>query len=425
MTVWRTKHEMKSSNSGLDDMNNLGGTFCFQSWVCYTCKMSAIVSKVVNTFRQKFPSTPLVIKAPGRINLIGEHTDYNEGFVLPAAINHAIYFAMAPSQTERCNVYSLDMDEGVSFSIHDLNPGETWVNYLMGVIDGFERAGIPIRGVDCVFGGDIPAGAGLSSSAALCNGFGMGLNELFQANLSRLQLAKISQYAEHEFVGLQCGIMDQYSSLMGEKDSALLLDCRALKHEVIPVHLGDYSLLLIDTKVKHTLASSAYNDRRKSCEQGVAVIHQQQPEVQSLRDVSRAMLYEFQDRLGEDVFIKCLYVVEEISRTQRAAIFLRKGELIEFGKLMYETHWGLSQAYEVSCDESDFLVSLAEEEKDAVAGARMMGGGFGGCTLNLIKTEKIKSFREKVLHQYVATFEKEPDFYLVNLTQGVSIIPAT
>ncbi len=387
--------------------------------------MSDVVSSVVTTFHQKFPSQPFLIQAPGRINLIGEHTDYNEGFVLPAAIDRCIYFAMAPSQTDRCNVYSVDMDEGVSFSIHDLNPGETWVNYLMGVIDGFERAGIAIHGVDCVFGGDIPAGAGLSSSAALCNGFGMGLNELFQGNLSRLQLAKISQYAEHEFVGLQCGIMDQYASLMGEKDAALLLDCKELKHEIIPVHLGDYSLLLIDTKVKHTLASSAYNERRKACERGVEIIQSRYPRVQSLRDVNRDMLYEFQDAMGEEVFVKCLYIVEEISRTQRAAAHLKKGELTEFGKLMYETHWGLSQAYEVSCEELDFLVAMAEEEHDAIAGARMMGGGFGGCTLNLIKTEKIKSFREKVLHQYVATFEKEPDFYLVNLTPGVSIMPAT
>ena len=400
-------------------------TFCFDSSVCYTCKMSDAVRKVVDTFRQKFPSKPIVIQAPGRINLIGEHTDYNEGFVLPAAIDRFIYFAIAPSLTDRCNIYSLDMDEGVSFSIHDLNPGETWINYLMGVIDGFERAGIPIHGVDCVFGGDIPAGAGLSSSAALCNGFGMGLNELFGSQLSRVQLAKVSQYAEHEFVGLQCGIMDQYASLMGEKHAALLMDCHELKHEVIPVQLGEYSWLLIDTKVKHTLASTAYNDRRRTCEQGVAIIHQQHSEVQSLRDVSRAMLYEFQEAMGEDVFIKCLYIIEEISRTQRATDHIKNGELAEFGKLMYETHWGLSQAYEVSCDESDFLISLAEEEQDNVLGARMMGGGFGGCTLNLIRTKEIKRFQENVLHQYVATFKKEPDFYRVNLTQGVSIIPAT
>ncbi len=384
--------------------------------------MSSIGKSVATIFKQKFSANPLVIKAPGRINLIGEHTDYNEGFVLPAAIDRAIYFALAPSGNDKCNVFSLDMEEGVSFSIHDLNPGETWVNYLMGVLDSFERKGLPVHGVDCVFGGDIPAGAGLSSSAALCNGFAFGLNQIFDCKLDRLQLAKISQRSEHEFVGLQCGIMDQYASLFGVKDAALLLDCRTLKHEVVPVQLNDYALLLIDTKVKHTLASSAYNERRAACEKGVEIIHEKNKKVQSLRDVSREMLYEHQDILGEDVFIKCLFIVEEINRTQRAADFLKQNNLIEFGKLMFETHWGLSQAYEVSCAESDFLVALAEEEKKAVLGARQMGGGFGGCTINLIRKDAIKSFQEKVLEQYVATFKKEPEFYSVNLSQGVSLL---
>jgi galactokinase len=296
------------------------------------------------------------------------------------------------------------------------------VNYLMGVLDSFERKGLPVHGVDCVFGGDIPAGAGLSSSAALCSGFAFGLNEIFKCGLNRIELAKMAQYAEHEFVGLQCGIMDQYASLFGVKDSALLLDCRTLKHEVVTIQFNDYTLLLIDTKVKHTLASSAYNDRRAACEKGVRLIHQKNKKVQSLRDVSREMLYEHQDILGEDVFIKCLFIVEEINRTQRAADFLKQNNLKEFGKLMFETHWGLSQAYEVSCEESDFLVSLAEEEKKAVLGARQMGGGFGGCTINLIRKGAIKSFQKKVLEQYVATFKKEPGFYSVNLTQGVHLL---
>jgi galactokinase len=394
----------------------------FHSTDCYTCVMSVLKKSVAAAFRKKFYVEPILIMAPGRINLIGEHTDYNDGFVLPAAIDRAIYFALAPSGNDKCNLFSLDMGEGVSFSINDLSPGETWVNYLMGVLDGFERAGLPVHGVDCVFGGDIPSGAGLSSSAALCNGFGFGLNKLFNGGLSRLQLAKISQYAEHEFVGLQCGIMDQYASLMGEADSALLLDCKTLSHDVIPVRLGDYSLLLIDTKVKHTLASSAYNDRRKACELGASIVRQKYPEVNSLRDVTRTRLYEFQDVMGDDGFIKCLYIIEEINRTQRAASHLKKGELAAFGKLMYETHWGLSQAYEVSCDELDFLVVLAEEERDALLGARMMGGGFGGCTINLIETKKIKPFQQKVLQQYVATFKKEPDFYLVKLVDGVTEI---
>jgi galactokinase len=383
--------------------------------------MSDVGKSVATIFKQKFSAKPVVIKAPGRINLIGEHTDYNDGFVLPAAIDRAIYFAIAPSGNDKCNVFSLDMEEGVSFSIHDLNPGETWVNYLMGVLDSFERMGLPVHGVDCVFGGDIPAGAGLSSSAALCNGFAFGLNQIFDCNLDRLQLAKISQRSEHEFVGLQCGIMDQYASLFGVNDAALLLDCRALKHEVIPVHLGGYSLLLIDTKVKHNLASTAYNERRETCERGVRLMQEKNPSVVSLRDVSRAMLYEYQDVLGEDTFIKCLFIVEEISRTQRAAAHLKKKELKEFGKLMFETHWGLSQAYEVSCEESDFLVSLAEEEKNFVLGARQMGGGFGGCTINLIRKDSIKSFQEKVRDQYVATFKKESIFYTVSLVDGVRI----
>ena len=381
--------------------------------------MSESLNSIANLFNQKFSGEPLLIRAPGRINLIGEHTDYNNGFVFPAAVDRAIYFAMTPSGTEKCNIYSADMGEGVSFSIHDLNPGETWVNYLMGVLDGFQRRGLSVRGVDCVFGGDIPAGAGLSSSAALCNGFGFGLNQLFDCKLDPLQLAKISQYAEHEFVGLMCGIMDQYASLFGVKDSALLLDCRALKHEVIPVHLKDHCLLLIDTKVKHTLASSAYNERRQACERGVQVIHQKNNKVQSLRDVTRTMLYEFQDELGEDVFVKCLYIVDEIKRTQNAAELLKKNELKAFGALMYETHRGLSQSFEVSCKELDFLVRLAEEDKKKVAGARMMGGGFGGCTINLIEKSKVKSFQEKVLDQYVATFHIEPEFYLVKLVDGV------
>ncbi|MCX8490475.1 MAG: galactokinase [Cyclobacteriaceae bacterium] len=381
------------------------------------------VSRIVTIFKQQFSSEPLVIRAPGRINLIGEHTDYNEGFVLPAAIDRAIYFAMAPSGTDRCNIYSADMEEGVSFSILDLNPGEIWINYLMGVMDGFEREGLPIHGVDCVFGGDIPVGGGLSSSAALCNGFGFGLNQLYKCGLDRLALAKISQYAEHEFASLLCGLMDQYASLFGEKNAALLLDCREQKHEVIPVHLTNHSLFLIDTRVKHSLASSAYNERREACEEGVKIIHQKNNSVLSLRDVSRTLLYEHQGRMDQNTFVKCLYVIDEIQRTLQAAEFLKIGQLVEFGKLMYDTHWGLSQAYDVSCVELDFLVALAEEEK--ITGARMMGGGFGGCTINLVQNGKAKSFKEKVIRQYAANFNVQPEFYLVNLVDGVSLMDYT
>jgi galactokinase len=214
--------------------------------------------------------------------------------------------------------------------------------------------------------------------------------------------------------------MDQYASLFGEKNAALLLDCRSQKHEVIPVHLTDHSLLLVDTKVKHSLASSAYNERREACEEGVKIIRQKNNSVLSLRDVSRTLLYEHQDIIDNDIFTKCLYVVDEIQRTLQAAEFLKMGQLVQFGKLMYDTHWGLSQAYEVSCVELDYLVALAEEEK--ITGARMMGGGFGGCTINLVQNGKVQSFKEKVIRQYAANFNIQPEFYLVNLVDGVSLM---
>jgi galactokinase len=383
--------------------------------------MADSIHQISKIFREKFHRHPLLVIAPARINLIGEHTDYNEGFVMPAAIDRHMVFAMAPSGTDHCNIYASDFDEGINFSISDLNPGETWVNYLMGVYDGFERMALKVGGVDCVFGGNIPAGAGLSSSAALCSGFGFALNEIFKTRLSRIELAKIAQHSEHQFAGVMCGIMDMYASLFGEKKSALLLDCRIEKHETLPVNLKDHSLLLIDTKVKHSLASTAYNDRRSSCEEGVKIIHRKNLAVKSLRDVSQVMLYENQDELGDDIFIKCQYVVKEIERTQQAAGFLKAGDLIAFGNLMYETHWGLSQAYDVSCEELDFLVAMGEEDKSKIIGSRMMGGGFGGCTINLIANGHEGAFSERVRENYFATFKKEPDFYQVNLAEGVHL----
>jgi galactokinase len=376
-------------------------------------------SSVIEAFREKFHRAPTVFIAPGRINLIGEHTDYNDGFVMPGAIDKHIIFAVAPSGTEKCNLYAKDFDEGVHFSVHDLSPGESWVNYLMGVIDGFQRRGKDVPGVDCVFGGNIPAGAGLSSSAALCSGFGFALNHLFSCGMSRIELAHIARHSEHEFAGVKVGIMDMYASLFGETNAALFLDCRTQKHEVLKFDLGTYMLMLIDTRVKHSLASSAYNDRRTACEEGVHMMKKRYPQIRALRDVDPAMLEEHRAEMEEDVFVKCRFVVDEIARTKRAAALLRNHDLKNFGALMYETHWGLSKAYQVSCDELDFLVSQAEGSRDRIIGSRMMGGGFGGCTLNLIEQSYAKTFFEKVRHNYFGTFKKEPDFYQVNLSQGV------
>lgn len=378
-----------------------------------------LVEQVISVFQGKFKKRPSTFIAPGRINLIGEHTDYNEGFVMPAAIDRHLVVAVAPSRSDRCNIYASDFSEGVTFSIHDLNPGQTWVNYLMGVVDAFQRRGLPVKGVDCVLGGNMPAGAGLSSSAALCCGFGFALNELFGCGLDRLEIAKIAQSSEHHFVGANVGLMDQYASLFGRRNSVLLLDCRHLTHEYIPLDFPEYDILLIDTKVKHALASSAYNDRRAACEEGVYYIRKKYAEVRSLRDVSRVMLYEMQDQLGEEVFIKCLYIVEEIARTQQAAVLLKSGDLKGFGNLMYQTHWGLSQAYDVSCEELDLLTSIAEEDTNVVPGARMMGGGFGGCTINFVLSSELQVFKEKASQKYFAAFKREPDFYTVKLSDGV------
>ena len=367
---------------------------------------------VEEIFLEKFRTEPVIFIAPGRINLIGEHTDYNEGFVMPAAIDSHFTFAIAPNGTDRFNFYAVDYDEDASFDLSLLKPGDSWINYLMGVVDGVSN--LQVRGVDCVFGSSIPVGAGLSSSAALCCGFGFALNQLYDLKLSRLEIARIAQRSEHEFAGVRCGIMDQFASLHGRKNSALLLDCKTLQYETLPVSLGDYRIMLIDTKVKHSLASTAYNDRRASCEEGARIVGKS-----SLREVTRTMLDQHQDKMGEEVYIKCLFVIEEIARTKRAADLLKAGEIRKFGALLYETHWGLSKFYDVSCEELDFLVELAEEDKEAVIGARMMGGGFGGCTINLVLKSKVDFLKGYVHEKYFATFKKEPDFYLVNLADGV------
>jgi galactokinase len=381
--------------------------------------------KIAGDFRRRYNKEPVMVVAPGRINLIGEHTDYNEGFVMPAAIDRSIYFAIAPNQTSDFNFYSHEFQEQVSFTAGHLHGGQRWVNYLMGVVDGFRAKGISLQGVDCAFGGDIPTGAGLSSSAALCCGFGFALNDLLHANLSRLEIARIAQRAEHLFAGVRCGIMDQYASLFGKKGTALFLDCRSLKHEYLPLQLKKYQLLLIDTHVKHALANSAYNQRRQACEEGVRVLKKTNPSVNTLRDASLNDLNQVQHQLPAEVFLRCKFVVEEINRIQKASGFLRQQNLEQFGHLMYETHQGLRNEYEVSCEESDFIVSMALHHRHTVAGARQMGGGFGGCVIALIQKDAVAGFSEKVREKYVVTFKKEPDFYSVNASDGVHHQPGT
>src|SRR6185369_8503165 len=284
---------------------------------------------------------PSFFIAPGRINMIGEHTDYNDGFVMPTAIDKHFVFAITPSGSELFTVHALDLDEKKIFSKNELSQGHGWQNYLMGVVDGLIRREKIPGGVNCVFSSNIPVGAGLSSSAALDSGFGFALNELFGLGLSRLDLAKIAQESEHNFVGAKVGIMDMYASLFSKKDSVMLLDCRNYKHEYRPLKFEHHEILLIDTKVKHSLASSAYNNRREACEEGVRKLQRYFEKVKALRDVDLSMLEKIKPEVDENVYKRCLYIVQEIKRTEEAAASLKANEVTGFGKLMYETHWGL------------------------------------------------------------------------------------
>ena len=331
---------------------------------------------VRKTFYEKFGKQPLLVRAPGRINFIGEHTDYNDGLVLPAAINREILVAVALNNSNLCNVFSLYLSESHAFSIDDLKPVKGWTTYLQGVLHGIRKIGFPLSGVDIMITGNIPVGAGLSSSAALCCGFGMAYSNLLEFELARLAIAKIAQYAEHKFAGVKCGLMDQYASLFGKKDHALLLDCKILEHETVPFQFPDIDIVLIDTKVKHSLADSAYNNRREACELGVALVMRKY-DVHSLRDVTEIMLNELKDDFPDDVWLRCRYVVREIARTRQAAQYLKDHNLIPFGKLLYETHEGLSKDYEVSCKESDFLVSLAHENNHYTFHPKILFGKMG------------------------------------------------
>jgi len=373
--------------------------------------------KIISAFKNNYIGDPELFIASGRINMIGEHTDYNDGFVMPTAIDKHFVFAIAKNESDIFSINALDLNEKISFSRNEIKPGHSWQNYLMGVIDGFIRRGKIPGGVNCAFSSNIPVGAGLSSSAALDSGFGFALNELFGLGLSRLDLAKIAQEAEHNFVGAKVGIMDMYASLFSKKDSVMLLDCRNYKHEYRPLKFEHHEILLVDTKVKHSLASSAYNKRREACEEGVKKLQQHFENVKALRDVSLAMLEKIKSEVNEEVYKRCPYVVQEIKRTENAAALLQANDVTGFGKVMYETHWGLSKLYEVSCDESDWLVRLAEQNQ--VTGARQMGGGFGGCTINLIQKDQQESFVAKVREKYFGEFKKEADFYWVKLADGV------
>ncbi|MEO6904969.1 MAG: galactokinase [Ginsengibacter sp.] len=376
---------------------------------------------VRNIFIEKFETAPLVFYSPGRINLIGEHIDYNDGFVMPAAIDKGIFFAIALNNSEKVNCYSIDFDESISVPLSEIKKMDTWKNYVLGVVNEFQKLNLLVIGFDCIFGGNIPIGGGLSSSAALEGGISMGINELCNFEMSRKDLALLGQRAEHDFPGVKCGIMDQYANMLGKKNNVILLDTMKVTSEYIPFHIEGFEIILINTKVHHTLASSEYNQRRKECEKGLAILTKEL-HIQSFRDIkNQDELLPFKNEMGDQIYNRCLYVVEEILRTKKAAILLKENDLIGFGKLMFQTHEGLKNLYEVSCKELDFLVDAAKENKDVI-GARLMGGGFGGCTINVVKEEGVKLFLSKVLPAYKNEFNIDAESYDVRTVDGTGEI---
>jgi len=379
--------------------------------------MNTIATNVSNIFKEKFSSTPNRYYSPGRINLIGEHIDYNDGYVMPAAIDKGIYYAVAANDTDIINFYAADYNESLSIAIKDIKKMDSWKNYVLSVVNEFVLLGKPVTGFDCVFSGDVPLGGGMSSSAAVEGGLAYALNDVFNFGMSRVELALLCQRAEHNFPGVNCGIMDMYASINGKKDHVILLDCKNITHEYFPLQLSGYKIVLINTKVHHTLASGEYNVRRRRCEEGMAVLHKEL-NVQSWREVSDVEVLDIlKNKVPAAVYNCCKFVVEEIGRTKKGAALLQQNDLAGFGKLMYATHWGLSKLYEVSCPESDFLVELASENK-YIIGARQMGGGFGGCTINIIKEEAINDFIAQATIEYEKQFGIILEAYVMELSDG-------
>jgi galactokinase len=380
-------------------------------------------TRVKEKFARVFGRAPsLTVRSPGRVNLIGEHTDYNNGFVLPAAIDKAIYMSVDQRNDDEIHLFSFDL--GQSF-ISDIKKvavsGLHWPDYILGVVAQILSQGHRIRGFNCTFGGDIPQGAGMSSSAALECATAFALNRLFGLDMDPLTMVKLSQKAENDFVGLQSGIMDQFASMFGCRDHVIRLDCQSLDYTYFPFRLDGVRIVLLDTHVKHSLASSEYNTRREQCDAGVGLIRLHHPEVQSLRDVTSGMLSAYVLPVDELIYRRCSYVIEEDQRSLAAAQDLQRNDLRAFGQKMYASHEGLSRKYEVSCPELDFLVEQVRGDA-AVLGARMMGGGFGGCTINLVKEEAIDGLVARITPLYREAMGKELSAYVARIENGTSIL---
>ena len=380
------------------------------------------ISTLREKFQSLFNSEPLLIRSPGRVNIIGEHTDYNEGFVLPAAIDKAIYIAIGKRDDDIIHLYAQDYQQSHEVTLTTVAPTDKhWPNYILGIVDQLQKRGYNLGGFNLVIDGDVPLGAGLSSSAAVECATAFALNELFKLGIEKIEMVKMAQLAEQTFAKVMVGIMDQFASMFGKKDHVIKLDCRSLEYEYVPLDLKGIKILLLNTNVKHSLASSEYNTRRQQCEQGVAWVKEKHPEVNSLRDVTMEMLNEHVASKDETIFKRCKYVVEENIRLLQGCEDLKSGDIEALGKKMFRTHEGLSKEYEVSCKELDYLVEYVKGNT-SVLGARMMGGGFGGCTINLVKEEAIDELVKNISKDYQEAMNLELTDYIAGIEDGTSLI---
>ena len=358
--------------------------------------------------------------SPGRINLIGEHTDYNGGFVFPGAVDKGIMAEVRPNGTNTVMCYSIDMKDRVEFKVDDpQGPRTSWARYIYGMVQEMKKLGVDVKGFNTAFAGDVPLGAGMSSSAALESCFAFALNDLFGDNkVSKWDMALAGQATEHKYVGVNCGIMDQFASVFGQEGKLMRLDCRSREFEYFPFNPEGYRLMLVNSCVKHELVGSPYNDRRKSCENVVKHIAAKYPneKFETLRDCTWEQLEAVKAEVGEEDYNRARFVLGEKDRVLAVCDALEAGDYETVGKKMYETHEGLSKDYEVSCEELDFLNDVAKE--NGVTGSRIMGGGFGGCTINLVKDEIHDKFVADVTEKYFAKFGKKPEIYDVVISQG-------
>lgn len=377
------------------------------------------IEHVRSRFKKHFDGAEgYVFASPGRINLIGEHTDYNGGFVFPGAVDKGMIAEIKPNGTNKVKAYSIDLKDYVEFGLNEEDaPKASWARYIFGVCREMIKRGVEVKGFDTAFAGDVPLGAGMSSSAALESTYAFALNELFgEGKIDKFELAKVGQATEHNYCGVKCGIMDQFASVFGKKGHLIRLDCRSLEYQYFPFEPVGYRLVLVDSVVKHELASSAYNKRRQSCENVVAEIKKNHPEVEFLRDCTMDMLNEVKANVSEEDFMRAEYVIEEIQRVLDVCDALEKGDYETVGQKMYETHQGMSKLYEVSCDELDFLNDTAFD--CGVTGSRVMGGGFGGCTINLVKNELYDTFITTVKERFAKKFGRSPKIYDVVIGDG-------